>query len=70
MTVSGGGHALGYKLARVGSIPRSIFFLAFLVTCLDEIFLFSMHKQSLPEEAECTQASHFHLTVCWVGVQL
>ena len=31
---------------------------------------FSMHKQSLPEEDECTQASHFHLTVCWVGVQL
>ena len=25
-----------------------------------------MRKQSLPEEYECTQASHLHLTVRWV----
>ena len=29
----------------------------------------SLHKQSLPEEDDCTQASDSHLTVCWVGVQ-
>ena len=28
-----------------------------------------MHKQSLLEEEKCTQASHLHPTVCWVGVQ-
>ena len=29
-----------------------------------------MHKQSPPEEGECIKASHLHLTVCYLGVQL
>ena len=27
-----------------------------------------MHKQSLPEEDQCTQTGHLHLLVCCVGV--
>ena len=29
-----------------------------------------MHKQIPPEEGERTKASHLHLNVCWVGVQI
>ena len=52
-------------LARVQFPDR--FFCIFLSLVLMRK-LVSMHKQSLPREDECTQASHFHLTLCWVGV--
>ena len=43
------------------------FFLHFLSLVLLRTW-FSMHKQSLPEEDECTQASCLRLALCWVGV--
>ena len=60
-------YALSHKLAGAGSISVPIFFIFRHLSCSENWF--SMHKQSLLEEDKCTQASHLHLTVCWVGVQ-
>ena len=58
--------ASSHTFADVGSIPTvygAEFFCIFFHLSSCENW-FSMHKQSLPEEEEFTQASHLHLPVC------
>ena len=64
MSVSGSGpvvYALVYKQIMVVQFPLSTFFVALFVTCPDETIGFQC-TNSLPEDDECTQASHYNIT--------